>query len=495
MPSRHRPDGQPENLFLNEFEDCPWLFKRLSSRWGILALCGYVMLWASLAWLLGAYAGANCIQLTFTYGSKSAPLLFGYCAELNHGPFNLLGLPVFLYLVHGTLDAAEAGFQQLRAGNRLTRGGSGTKAFEWIRAVNRRFFRVWTWTSLVFALVIIGKGESMSNNQYTFGWVQARFDSSWRGVPLTDLKMNGVPNAVAEPLGLTNSAAAAAAVTNGSVRIAQAHAFGGSNTPSQRAIGYVFLVVALGLQGFFLATGFWVIGKLVFIFLLLFGGFRNADQGDSQGLKLELNLRDPGRRFGLRMFDAVYDNALGMIAVGSLAFTLQHISNTAKGTTFGLFEHAPFFGQLISLVLLAGLFMLVLLFPGMLFMRHANGARNDECQRLEKELAALREQIKAKKSKASRQSLEAIRQEIAGLEAELNLAQDQTPWPANDVFRGLLGLIAGLLILIPLGLPEEAANYGKPLNDYCCQQLPQKLCQLEGEVEHYLPWITQGGAP
>jgi hypothetical protein len=418
-----------------------------------------------------------------SYSNKEAPLLFGYLVELNHALFNLFGMPLFIFLAHSTFDAAEAGFQQLSSGDRLKREGSTDRAFRWIRSSNRRIFRIWMWVSVILAALVVLPAETLSFNKGNFGWVQSVFAPKWSNASLAELGMKTIPYAVTEPLGLTNATAATTAL--GSIRINNIH--GGTFSSEQRRLFYLFLVVSLGFQIFFFAIGFWVVGKLIFILYLLFQGFSNADQDKSHGLRLNLNFRDKGKRFGLRVFDTVYDNALGMIAVGSLAFTLQQLSNTAKGTMFGVFERAPFYGHLVGLLIAAGLFALVMLFPGLFFMRHAVAARNRESNRLESEIVRLRGKLKAANTS---EDVKAIKEEIDSSEADLDVTQQQSPWPSDDWwFRGLLVLILAFLFLIPLGLMETAGSWAKPLVDFCSQKLPLCLKHFEEILEKILPGL------
>lgn len=454
------------NPFLSEFRSNSRLSVAIKGQYGGYILASISFLWALLAILFSCWSHSDCMRLMLSAGvtGESASILVGYVAELNHGIFFLIAVPVFIWVAHGFILSGSDALEQLASGQRLSYQFSdgktlaGSATIDWIAALNRRIARRLPVICLALGLLFVAIQENRTYNQNVLGWVQARFSQEWVGRPLNSFGMAQLPDTVSAALHVKPS-------RTDVVRIEKVN--GGPQTGDSPLLMYCFLAIALGLQATFIAFVGWLIVKILIMLFVLNSGIRKADptirRKTTSGLVIDLDFYDSENRFGLKSFDAVYNAFLIVVSIGSLGFAFQRAFNSMKGTTWFGSQSLGFLGQILLPIILLVVYLAILIIPGSFFNTYTRKAKQSTLKRLEEKKAVA-----------------ADREEKDVIEREIERVRAQTMWPyPNKTAWVLIVAVFALLVLLPLGLSNISPDWVRKPLDAAIKSLPETLCNCQ----------------
>lgn len=508
MNERH---GAP---LLTELRLAPWLAWLVGTLGGGFALGVTAAVAGAIAIYLARLGCADCFCITLTHDSTTLKIVFGYIAELNHGPFQMLGVPILLPLAGWLLEMVHHELKVLAARGRFFRwsaAGSPEPIGDGLAEIGRLNRRWFTWlTPLAFLVpfAVVSLVESRSYNAEHVGWVQAEFFGAWSGAGTLDAlgnenfrraagaRLRALEEAKSKDPG--NQARATKEETAASV----------AGTPEAVKVSLVrrepgtqrnrwtrpFVALALALQALSVGYFAWLGLKLLFMFGLVYYLVRgcrlaaefddaflrrlatcpakntpNAAEEDrgydappksgvqprSPRLLLFVDCFDQKERFGLKVFDRVYDLALVLLAIGATTLLLSALANLPRGT--GLLEGGLFVMLLVYVPSVA-----MALAPAILLNSETLNVGHRVRERLAQENAA--------GANVSPEYQEC-----------LDLASEQTAWPRGDwMFKVLGSAIVSLFVLwgaLTLAIKVDADTYGK-LVYAIAEGLPQRLCQI-----------------
>lgn len=475
------------NPFLSELQTFPRLRRWVSSTTGPIGISAISFIAALISLILSERSGTKCMSLDLgtAAGHSTHRVVFGYWGELNHGPFQLFIAPIFIYLVFRFLFYTESAIRQLSARRlRVVNLDENTTAqgpIDIISTINRRLFKWITPIICIIAFSVVIVGEWASRDRLALGWVQAdhvyrlarRVQSNHNESPLTiqDLEKEGANGLLpsADRLCMLQG------VKSSDCKIFINRVQGGT-TDEQRGIFLAFLTWSLLLQASFISFAVWAVSKILLLFLLLTEAFSNRipttsptvrpiaprilnalRQAKDTAIRIDLDFKDEGRRFGLRSFDRVYTNALLLVLIGAIGSALSFMNNFVKNTEFitiGRQAEWIFVGQVfLSALTLQGL-ALIPTIPAIILLRKASTQREEELYRLERQLANEHEIMEAAHDEAA---VEQSQLRIGKLQRYKLLADEQTAWPNRNTWFWPLFAASIVFFLVGVGIPTYAA--------------------------------------
>jgi serine/threonine protein kinase len=400
---------------------------------------------ALIAILLSCVLGAACIRVQFESECFTRPhvLFFGYLVEFNAGLLYFIGVPIFIVGGFHLINRAYLMLRRLINGKRLIAAGYETTMvapLEIIRRRNRRLFRALLPVFVVFAFVLVCGGEYLDRNKLAFGWVQALSLQDLQKKDIKQIKEENksfgqIPFPFKEKMGAEKCVIQVNNVVGG---------HGNQDRAKWKTPFLIFVAIALGLQIAFIAFVLWLTAKIMFLFVLLCYALLDRPH---QIIKITLDFGDEKKRFGLSSLDLIHNALLTIVFCVSIVVILQQISNAAKGTSFFSGGASPsVFGQaLLFLVSLIGLTLLLAL-PAQIFIRLIETAVERYLVRIDEEEARLRQTMAGEAPDRHDQDL---REALRTLEHKRELAQQQRPWPReNLVYRRLMTANIILLFLL-----------------------------------------------
>jgi hypothetical protein len=454
IPIRHAlpllPEAEPKDLSSNGsplFSEFPASWTRFSV--GPLGAFGVMLALALAALWLSRHAGAHCMRAV-AEGDATGVTYFGYVAELNHGPFQLIGAPLFVALSLRFVQSWNSFLVQTTGRGTLylkTRNVSERprRALEQISSWNRRLFRWGFLPVALFVASVILVGEALGRDRFVLGWVQADHVAEQAGVrkPLASYPRSAELRRVPAFRAACSSFEQCTVLVEGGV-------------PPERALSFrLFLAVALVAQVLFLIVVVWVIWKLLFVLMVLWSALTSRSSpvgatrpsaldrswsntvgralfGSSRSwLRVKLDFDDRRNRFGLAALDPAYTAGMWLLLLGALGTTFGFLSNFAKATRFRGSTSTDLLGQvilptlfLLSMVALPGI-------PATVVLRLAARLRERLLETLQRQRGRL-------------SPGQAVAQEI---EDRIERAERQTAWPQhNRLFYAQMGLLAVLTI-------------------------------------------------
>jgi hypothetical protein len=452
------------NPLLSEFEGLPVLRRltvgRLALGWIVLL----VFVWAALATLFAWLAHANCVTQTFR-GPKDEifPVVFGYWAELNHGPYHLIGVPLVMifsaWFIQQTSDALEALTHGRNANLYLTSGEGNETPSKRIGKHNQRIFRVILPMSFLLSAYTVYTNEYGTYDAKHIGWVQApKFGDKWSA--MDGQSINEIVFELPRHLEHFRSEDPQKASGIWLVHSRRGCAIG----PRGDRFAYPFLTLALGHQILSYALGMWIAAKMLFVLIVFFVVFCRIDQEHAQGLRIRLKFHDEEKRFGLGSLDEVYDNALIVVFLAAIGVLLQ-FQNSFKDTASALQDQ----GQLARFLsfaipgIVVGAFVLL---PVFAFAVLVSNAKRKEHLRLIGEFDGAQ--------------TEAHRDIV---EERVRLLRKQRTWPRDDKqFYGLVILIITLIIFIPMGMADVGPKWVGQAIRVVTKELPASLCSCKEDI-------------
>jgi len=484
---------------------------------------GFVLgLTAAFAGVITTYLArrgcADCFCVVLSHGSTTHKIVFGYLAELNHGPFQMLGVLLLLPLAGWLVEMVNDELKVLSARGRFFRWAAAGRPEPYPEGVveignlNRRWFIWLAPLAFLIALAVVSL-ESLQYDAQHVGWVQAEFFESWsRAKSLDTLGNENFRKAAMERLLAVQEEktknrgnASQTAQMRPAISIVpkpkdiQASVL--RREPGSQRTGWTrpFVVVALALQALSVGYFIWLGFKLLFLFGLVYHMVRacriaaetdeaflaqlatcpEMDDHDTTkkmpnsantpenvaapesgvrrtGLLLVVDCFDKKERFGLKVFDRIYDLALVLLTIGATTLLLGALANLPRGT--GLLEGGFFVMLLVSVPSLG-----IVLAPAILL----NKQTLDVCAKVRERLSKLIAPGSTVSTKCQKC---------------LDLAEEQTAWPRGDWLFKVLGLAIVMLFIIwgtlNLGIKGVEADAFSKLVFAIAEGLPQRLCQI-----------------
>ncbi len=175
------------NPWLSEFDGIPWVKRQLQTSPGLMAF-GFAIL-AFIPLILSYAVRADCMLVQIRVDGidhEAVNIYFGYLAELNHGLFYLIGVPLFIWLGLFFIDQIKDAFARMYDQRMIEihtdgpPGGRGDGRPVYLSRLNQEL--AYLNRPVFFAVLVLGPlGWGMYNfckelpgvDKEMFGWVQA----------------------------------------------------------------------------------------------------------------------------------------------------------------------------------------------------------------------------------------------------------------------------------------------------------------------------------
>lgn len=473
--------SRPINPFLTEWDSLPWLRKVFPEPTRPLALAAISAVCGVVVAMLSGMVGANCMRAGLSAASNqryTIDIVFGYWAELNHGPYQIFVVPIFVFLVFSFLNYTSHALRTLASGRRLmvTSPDGHTRTADPIAEIgsrNRAIFRRIVPLVISATFIFLFATEYGGISRMTFGWVQSESvyqlgqRVAMNPVLLSDFEENGKVGFIPSTYTLCDGASEK---PSEGCRV-QVSFLSGGTPPDHHFYFHVFLFLALVLQASFLSLAFWAVFKIAYVFAVLFESFTDDSlRSDSNSwlqrvlwslqsrlrlnrlhlLRMRLDYLDLDHRFGLKEFDVVYVRAMLLLLAGGAGGALSFMNNFAKGTRAvrpDIGVEWALLGQLMvpSLVLMA--IAMIPTIPAVVLLRMAIEGQYKKLDELNVQLAVLQAEG------ASEDRTNVIHKRI-------KLVRKQKAWPRrNQAFWPLLFFVF-VMFGLSIGIPAMAAFRG-----------------------------------
>lgn len=279
-------------------------------------------------------------------GETDKELRFGYLYEMNAGFFYLVVAPLFVLSVIVLVRRVQTAFVHLCYSNRLAMKDAAGQVRDadplvFIARCNRRWFPIPVLLLLLFVPLTIVVGTEFwpgggDFSHVAFGYVQGPHIRGYYGKTLKELteskrRINRMSD-----------------VKEGDYQYWKIENVTGGPLGAQRVWYWVFIVLALLLQGLFLGVVFWTLGKLLLLLWLFYVAFDNATRRRA-GLTIRLDFEDPDSAFGLVEVTRAYSPLLILLTLGMFAKASSLVTNQTKGSV--AYDALGFLGQGASALL------------------------------------------------------------------------------------------------------------------------------------------------
>ena len=243
---------------------------------------------------------------------------------------------------------------------------------------------------------------------------------------------------------------------------------GAPQTAAHKVFFYAFVVAAHLFEGLFHAICVLVFLKISFFLYVMhraFGGRSCLDNAPSS-LRIKPHFRDKNFRYGLGELYPVYNTISWIILIGAVAGLFMYISNASNGTFTVLSSDsvdgvdqgvAAALGQTLILLLTSLLLMILIVGPVVFFKRHLRADTETELKSCNRTLKQLDDQLAASDEAGERME---IRKQIEHEEEGKALVEAQFAWPRHSPSFQKCLWIAGILLLLPLGLAPLIGGLG-----------------------------------
>ncbi|RKH70729.1 hypothetical protein [Corallococcus aberystwythensis] len=480
----------------SEFDEFPTLRSALSTKGSAIVVALFFFALALAATILSVITGADCIRykLVADATARGAWIQAGFIGP-NHSPFHLIVVPFFVLLSFRYLRKANLALIEMTKSTSelgptmfiIDPSGSERPLgpLDKVRRINRRCSRV-----AIALAVLVGfclfREEYRSVPLPIFGWVQVLrihdlVDYSVRapGGPIADDELHG-----GGPAHVVQTLCTGVAERGNACKVKVEKVLGGG-PPSGTGRGWFwpFFIAGMSAQALFIAFTLLILTKLIVTLHIIYEGLaykdfdlRTGRYGDIYldsmsalsrllhrmvssfsrlvgksvaprdarlGIQLRFNASD--RRFGLGVWDYVYNSSLLLVLIGAIAFAAVQVNNIPSGDTWFQNKQDALWGQVALLGLLFFAFLLILAFPATIFFRRADDEKETEINRLQGRIDSVTDRVARQR-----------------LEENLALTKEQSPWPMKDwIYWVLLSLIFLVLVVFPIFLHQEPQAAGQ----------------------------------
>jgi len=446
---------------------------------------------ATVIMFLASLAGTHAIEICFraepliavgVQGILDVRHLYGYVPELAHAFFYLFVAPILIFAAFRFLSSADAALRSLTYQQRLVgKPCNGVRSS--VAARNRNFF---LFLPLAFLLLALGYNLSRELKSYhanavgsshTLGYVQAPFVQSWinhfnqgtnqqrwdkfpsatlrkefvKGLeekldetvyenllsPVkASLKWRGNPTKERkeELYGARKYSIDVPALLTAGKSSIVASVRGGPKSQRQSFWFWLFLVTLMVCESIFHAFAVWIVFKTAFWLWVVYG-MLPPHRSESQSFRLLPRFNDSTCRYGLGPLYAPYNWIVLLPLTGALGFSLNQISNEAKGTSAILGVMPGFFaGQGGILILVVIVFIALAFGPMWLFSQKMANSKRRYLRYCEKMMARHHRDPR----------------KVQMFQERSELASEQSAWPSKDPQFKRIGIFAVAFILLPL---------------------------------------------
>jgi hypothetical protein len=513
---------QQQNPLLSEFNPYHWLRKALRNpTW----LAGIWALLVIVAIILGHLSGANChcadIISPNQPDKKRVTVIYGFLAELNHGPMYLVGGSLLIFLGIRFLNHTNTVFQKLADDRRLlvrNETGFASTGAENRARIDQFIGQLNSWCSylIIFGatwvcLVIIVGTEVPAANKKWFGWVQSAQIEQIHQHKLSNMDRPEVTGVETNFPGIPRDEL-----------VVTFRNYPDQETREQFAYWFPgFLIYALVLESILLAFGVWLGFKVVFTIWLLawadwISELPNCEPGNNLGdvienkiqafrrwcsqlgickaeptLALRFDTEDPNHRFRIGELDTVYNHMLWFGIISAINFTFGQLSNVAKGTCWSVSHDPLFVGRPLLAAFTIAPVLLICFFPIFRGVWLTSRAKKLRLRLLDGQYAKLglepAEPVAAdpQKKEEWRTKVDEWRAQILELDRRKIIVMNNQCWPLANSLS--MTLAVGFLVVMLTAFPVALQLFGFFISDqkyietitFLSQKLPRYICNCE----------------